>query len=248
VIRVSALLLVLASPALAAAPVWPPAGLYDARTIISGSGEATRTDAIVASFRRVLVKVAANPDLLDDKRVEPFEALAPGMVEDFAYQDRMGDMPHHDEQGMRDRPFDFVAHFDPAKIDAVLVLLGETPYRGPRPKLDIRIGVDDRGSRFPLTADAEADEQQRESLLAAADRLAVRVALPDSTRIAPPPAGATVLSGTLVWSEADFGWVGTWRLDWPGGMHAWSIRGVSFDEAFRDALGGSLRALARRGG
>ena len=227
--------------------VWPEAGLYAARSLVSGSGAATRGDAVISCFRRVLVKVSGDPSLLEDERVLPFEPLAAAMVEDFAYQDRMSDIPHHDEQGTRDRPFDVSMSFEPAKVDAVLTLLGSLPYRGPRPKLVVRVMVEDRGARFPLTADAEADEQQREALLAAADRFAMRVVLPDSTAIGAPAADAAVLSGTLVWDEAAFGWVGKWRFAWKGlrgGAREWGISGVSFDDAMRDAVGGSLAALA----
>jgi hypothetical protein len=243
VIRLLVAMLLL-TPCAWAGNVWPAAELYEARAIVSGSGAATRGDAIVTSFRRVLVKVSGNPALLEDPRVDPLDALAAGMVEDFAYQDRMSDIPHHDEQGTRDRPFDVAVHFDAAKIDAALVFVDERPYRGPRPKLFIRIAVDDHGATFPLTADAEADERQREALLAAAERFGLRVVLPDSTAITPPPNGEAVLSGRLFWSEGAAGWVGVWRLDWPGGARDWSISGVSFDDAFRDAVGGSLRAFA----
>ena len=259
-----AMLLLLAGPARAQpVDVWWP--LYEGRAIISGTTSETRGDAVVQAFRRVLVKMSGDPSLLEDARVGPFDAMAAGMVEDFFYRDRMGDEPHHDEQGTRDRPFDFTAHFDQEKINATLTLLGRKPFLLPRPKLVIRITVEKDGHRFPMTADAEDDEQQREALLAAAERFGMRVVLPDSTNIAPPSAGAFVLSGTLVWRPAEGGWAGRWHFQ-PGQPRAgtttfellnsfpglpagarprdWTITGVSFDDAFRDAVGGSLATLA----
>ncbi len=225
-----------------AVPVWPVPGLYEARAIVTGTRPETRAEGIITCFRRVLVKVSGDPSLLDSPLAAPFDALAATMVEDLAYQDRMGDEPHHDEQGTRDRPFDLTVHFDPQRIDATLTLMGEAPYRGPRPPVVIRVTVDDHGNRFPMTADGEADEQQREALLAASDRFGLRVVLPEAGR--PTPPNTASLSGTLVWSDAAFGWVGSWQFDWPGGSRAWTVSGVSFDEAFRNALGGGLAALS----
>ncbi len=239
-IRLVALLLLLAFPA-RAAPLWPQADLYQARTIVTGTRAETRADGIVTCFRRVLVKVSGDPTLLDDPRAAPLDALAAGMVEDIAYQDRMSDTPHHDEQGTRDRPFDLAVHFAPARIDAALTLLGTAPFRGRRPPILVRITVDSHGDQFPLTADAEPDEQQREALIAASDRLGLRVILPPAGPALP---NAATLTGRLAWSDQDFGWVGTWHLDWNGTAHDWHIAGVSFDEAFRSAMAGSLAAFA----
>jgi hypothetical protein len=244
-----ACLLLFALPARAES-VWPGTDLYEGHTIVSGTTPATRGGAIVQAFRRVLVKVSGDPSLGDDPQADPFDAMAATMVEDFAYQDRLSDVPRHDEQGTRDRPFDFAAHFDRARVNAVLVLLGRRPYLAPRPPLVIRVTVEKDGHRFPMTADAADDEQQREALLAAAERFGMRVVLPDSTRITRPSADAVVLSGTLVWQAATFGWSGAWHLDAPGRSlpRDWTITGVSFDEAFRSAVGGSLAVLAGHAG
>jgi hypothetical protein len=257
-------LLLFALPA-QAANVWPGTDLYEGHAIVSGTTPSTRGDAIVQAFRRVLVKVSGDPSLRNDPKVDPFEAMAQGMMDDFAYQDRLSDEPHHDEQGTRDRPFDFAAHFDPLRINATLTLLGRKPYLQARPPLVIRITVEQDGHSFPMTADAGDDEQQRESLLSAAERFGIRIALPDSTAINPPPANAAVLSGTLVWRPAEGGWAGTWHFHTPAATfspllfdvttpfrtpvhpaadRSWTITGVSFDDAFRDAVGGSLAALA----
>jgi hypothetical protein len=74
----------------------------------------------------------------------------------------------------------------------------------------------------------------------------MRVVLPPRARPDVDIPGTLPLNGTLRWSEPDFGWVGEWRLSWQGRDRAWRIAGVSFDEAFRDAMGGAMAVLAGR--
>ncbi len=237
-------MILLAGPAFGA-PSIRDADLYQSTAYVTGTRPDTRAVGIVTSFRRVLVKVSGNPSLANDPRLAAIEPQAAGMVEDLAYQDRMSDEPHHDEQGTRDRPFDLTVHFDPAKIDAVLAQLGEHPWSGPRPRLLVRISINDHGDIFPLSADAEADERQREAILAAGDRYGMRVVLPPTEGAAPMlPDNPVILSGTLVWDDNAFGWVGTWHLESAGALKDWRIEGVSFDDAFRDALAGSMTALS----
>lgn len=222
-----------------------PTDLYAASAYVTGTRAETRGDAVVTAFRRVLVKVSGNPGLAEDSRVAALDALAASMVEDVAYLDRMSDEPHHDEQGTRDRPFDLLVHFDPRRINGALAALGEAPWAVARPRIVARIAIVDHGATFPLTADGESAERHLEALLAAADRFGMRVAVPLSD--APDLAvvqGDVTLTGTMTWSDKDFGWVGRWRLAAPRGAVAWEVSGVSFDEAYRDAMAGALSALS----
>ena len=52
------------------------------------------------------------------------------------------------------------------------------------------------------------------------------------------------LTGTLVWTEAASGWTARWRLAWHGREHRWRIRGVSFDDAFRNGIDGAVAVLS----
>jgi hypothetical protein len=55
------------------------------------------------------------------------------------------------------------------------------------------------------------------------------------------------LIGTVRWSEADSGWDTQWRLIAPGGElknAPWGITGASFDEAYRDGVGGAAAILS----
>ncbi len=239
----------------------PASELERCSVIVTGTDQRSRDPGLARCLLQVLVKLSGDPSVADHPRAAGIVADAPGMVEDFVYFDRMSDVPMHDEQGSRDRPFDLVVHFDPAKTDRALASLDRKPWRGARPALLAGVLVkDQRGGVFTLSADANAGERQRESLFAAGALYGMRVALlPES---ALPPAGATPvdfaslgagikstavvpLTGTLRWSDPDFGWVGSWTLTQDGKVDSWEVKGVSFDEAFRSAVGGAARILSQ---
>jgi hypothetical protein len=240
-VRALMLLLLLAAPAQAS-------GLYEASVITTGMDMRGRSAGLAACLARVLVKVSGNPALLDDPRVAALGPAAPGMLAGFAYLDRMSDEPKHDEQGTRDRPYDLVARFEPERVDAALLGLGETPWSSgrDRPALLADIAIAPRGGpAMPLRADTDPDERHRAALLAAADRFGVPVLLRPAIGPAPAaPIAAATLRGTLDWQDAAAGWVGAWALAWQGRQHAWSIKGVSFDEAYRNAIAGSAAVLS----
>lgn len=222
---------------------------------VRGAGDGHRTDdrqrleGFDHCLRDVLVKVSGDPALLDDVRVVPFEAVAESLAEDFAYQDRMSDIPLQHEQGTRDRPYELSVRFAPEKINAILAKLGEKPWLTARPPLVLQITITRDGSSFPLTADDFGDERLREAAIAAGDKYGMRVVLRPKAALAvlPPVPGAMALRGSLTWSPQEFGWVGEWHLSLDGRDHDWAISGVSFDEAFRDAVRGARRLLAGKG-
>ncbi len=219
--------------------------LFEGRAIVTGTGPTCRTEALPKALSDVLVKVSGDPTLADNPRLARLNAAA--MVEDDVFLDRLSDIPHHDEQGTRDRPWDYIAHFDPDRIRATLATLGSSEWRGPRPRLVARIVVhDQQNGVWPMNNDSDDGERQRQALLAAADRYGMRIALPPRERPGADMPRTVPLTGTLRWSPPDFGWVGEWRLAWHGHDHAWRIAGVSFDEAFRDAIRGAMAILAGR--
>lgn len=240
-------------PLLALAVIAPcavqAASLYEARVIVTGTDNRSRPDGFARALAQVLAKIAGNPALTTDPRVAALAPAAPGFIKTFAYLDRMSDMPRRDEQGTRDRPYDLIVSFDPGMVDAALAGLGETPWRGERPLLWVRVQVRRGDAEFPLTADADQDERQRGALLAAGERFGLPIGLPPSDRLAAPaPPGAVLVSGTLTWSDVDAGWVAEWRATWRGREHSWGARGTSFDAAFRDLVGGAARVLSGAGG
>src|SRR5258708_5494550 len=86
---------------------------------------------------------------------ELYEANAADLVASFRYHDRMSGIPVHDEQGTRDRPYDLTVSFDAAKIDAALRSLGLEPWKEPRQRLALFIGVQNGPTPYVLTSDGE---------------------------------------------------------------------------------------------
>lgn len=225
------------------APAAQASGLYESRAITTGTDERARPAALAACLAQVLAKVSGNPALLDDPRVAALGPAAPGLLAGLAYLDRMSDIPRHDEQGTRDRPYDLLARFEPAGIDAALFGLGEIPWLAgrDRPPVLADITIAPRGGApLPLRADTDADERHRAALLDAADRFGIPVLLRPLD--GPAPRAAATLRGTLAW-QGD-GWAAAWTLAWAGQLHAWDIRGVSFDDAYRNAVAGTAAALS----
>jgi hypothetical protein len=60
--------------------------------------------------------------------------------------------------------------------------------------------------------------------------------------------GELPLVGDLRWSDAALGWIANWRLAVNGRGHRWSVSGVNYDEAFRNAVRGAARLLSGNGG
>ena len=55
-------------------------------------------------------------------------------------------------------------------------------------------------------------------------------------RIAELSDGELSLVGDLRWRDAALGWIATWSLEASGRRHRWSVSGVNYDEAFRNAV------------
>jgi hypothetical protein len=241
--------------------------LYRARAFVTGQGEAERARGFALCFAAVLVKVSGDPRLAHDPAAAAMSAQAGGFVTGFDYHDRMSGIPVHDEQGTRDRPFDLTVTFDPQKIGGALRSLGRTPWPEPRPRLAVILGVRDATASYVLSEDGERGLGQRQSLAAVAAQHGIPVVLPNSAALAAeqitydrvssaPRLGAVAkasggdaaLVGTLVWTESALGWTTRWRLRWRGREHRWQIRGVSFDDAFRNGIDGAAAILSGHGG
>jgi hypothetical protein len=242
--------------------------LYRARTIVTGQGEASRRLGFAECLEQVLVKVSGDPRLAGDPGVAALAGQADAFVADFHYRDRMAGIPVHDEQGTRDRPYDLTLSFHPAKIDAALRSLGRDPWRAPRPGLVVLLGVRLGTTTYILASDGDRGRDQREALAAAAGRFGMPIALPDQAAlseaglsyqklaaaepsslaaIARTTGGDLPLIGTMVWSEEALGWIADWRLGAQGKSYRWRIRGVSFDDAFRNAMAGAAQILSGHG-
>lgn len=260
-----AALLVLACSVAGAADV---RNLYEARTRVTGQTEANRAPAFARCFADVLVKVSGDARLLDAPGVAKLARRAGALVTDFRYRDLMAGLPVHDEQGTRDRPYELTVTFDAAGIDAALRTLGRKPWTASRPRVAVFLGVRHGAASYALTGDGERGATMREALAEAATRVGLPIVLPSKAALAKagrspdtwPAADRTSLDaaartaggdlalvGRLVWSEEALGWIADWRLDSAAQTYRWRLRGVSFDEGFRNAMRGAVQVLSGHG-
>ena len=236
-------LVLLGRPGLAAQQD-PHLGRYEARVIVTGTDLRSRPAGMAACLVDVLVKVSGDPTLRDDPRLPALAAHAADYATGFDYWDRMSGIAHHDEQGSSDRPYNLTVRFDPARIDAALRTLGRVPWADPRPALRLRVHVTGSGTPFDVTAREPRAAGMRAALTDTAEKYGVRVRLPGDAAAA---AAGVPLNGTLVLSQAALGWIADWHLDWQGHAYAWGMRGVNFDAAFRDGVGGAAQVLSGHG-
>lgn len=242
--------------------------LYRATLIVTGQREETRAPAIAEAFKDVLAKVSGDQRLLVDPKVARLAARAETAVRAVRYRDRLEHLPVHDEQGTRDRPHDLTVAFVPERIDALLRDLGRRPWPAPRPRIAVVVTWRNGDETGVLTVDGERGSARREALEAASGRVGVQVVLPDEKELAAagltaeglPAAslarldplartisGDRALAGSMTFSEEDHGWVTEWRLAVYGETQRWRVRGVNFDEAFRNGLRGAAQILSGHG-
>jgi uncharacterized protein len=245
---------------LTAATVLPLDELYQGRAFVTGQDEADRGRGFALCLEEVLVKVSGDPSLTEDARLMALKEQAARFVAAFSYRDRMAGLPTHDEQGTRERPYDLFVTFDRGDIDAALRSLGREPWLTARPLVVVVLGVEDAQSRYVLTSDGERGLGQRQALAAAATERGLPLLVPSTsaskaltfsdaaagTVAAKALGGDVALTGTLVWAENLLGWVAEWRLVWRSTTYRWRVDGVSFDDAFRNAVDGAERILSDR--
>ena len=234
---------------------------YQATIIVTGTDTRSRPTGFAQALRAVVVTVSGEPRLHDDPRVGALAARADGLVTSYSYVDRMAGRPVHDEQGTRDRPYDLTVHFDPAKVDAALATLGEHPWRGPRPAVLPVLEVGGFGRSYLLSAESAAGTEQRTAFADVAHDFGMTARFPSDAelaawdvavgrfptpRVASSPAQA-VVAGTLEFQETLPGWVGSWKMRWHGAEYIWGIRGVNYDQAFRDLVRGVVRVASGHG-
>lgn len=246
----------------------PVDDLYQARSITTGQTEENRGTGFAECMTDVLIKVSGDPRLRDDPRVREFAKHAAGYIRAFRYRDRMEDLPVHDEQGTRDRPYDLTCDFDAAKVDGALRSLGRAPWTAERPRIAVFLAVRNVKASYVLSDDGRRGPGQRESFHTAAYKLGIPIVLPKQAALAAndltldkvwnadPAAleaaaqaigGDRALVGHMEFSDEAQGWVAEWRFANQGTMNRWQIRGVNFDEVFRTAMRGTAQILSGNG-
>jgi len=241
--------------------------LYQGQTIVTGEREETRGPGFAECLEDVLVKVSGDPRLIGDPRVAEMAKQAGAMVVEFRYHDRMSGIPHHDEQGTRDRPYDLIVRFEKAKIDAALRSLGRTPWTASRPRIVVFLAMRNLLASTMLADDGDR-ALERGALVAAAARRGVPLMLPsraaleqagvsfeslpaaDLARlgaVAQAMGGDLALVGRMAWSDEAMSWVADWRLRSGSETEQWQVRSLTFDDGFRKALGGAAQILSGNG-
>ncbi|HET9686866.1 MAG TPA: DUF2066 domain-containing protein [Pseudolabrys sp.] len=242
--------------------------VYTTRAVVTGKDERNRPLGFKLCFEDVLIKASGDASIVSDNRFERLAAGAGQYVSTFSYRDRLEGKPVHDEQGTYDRPHFLTCRFDPQKIDSVLKTLGRKPWLGHRPRLVMLVAVHGRRNSGILSSDGAFDPDMRESLANAAQRYGLTVSLPSVAtlqsnqigietaaitpgdrllRIAELSDSELSLVGDLRWSDAALGWIATWSLEASGQRHPWSVSGVNYDEAFRNAVRGAAQVLSGNG-
>lgn len=248
------------------APADTAENIYQTRTIVTGERAETRTPGIKRCFMDALVKVSGDRRLPNDPKARELAGDAQSFVTNYTTRDRMFGKPLKDEQGTRDRPYDLNVDFDPVKLDAALAMLGRKPWPTPRPRLMIFLAVKNTARTYLLADGADLGSLQREAFQDAAVKYGVPVGFPsqgdfekaglsfDNLPETPPDrlqsmvgAAAIPLRGTLIWDNKALGWIATWHLLHDARDHTWSIKGVNFDAAFRDAVSGAAQVLSGNG-
>jgi uncharacterized protein len=242
--------------------------VYTTRAVVTGKDERNRPLGFKLCFEDVLIKASGDASIVSDKRFERLAAGAGQYVSTFSYRDRLEGKPVHDEQGTYDRPHFLTCRFDPQKIDSVLKTLDRKPWLGHRPRLVMLVAVHGRKNSGILSNDGIFDPDMREALANATQRYGLTISLPSvatlqsnqiGIKTAPMTPGDRLLRiaelsdselplvGDLRWSDAALGWIATWSLEASGRRHHWSVSGVNYDEAFRNAVRGAARVLSGNG-
>ncbi|MER9337315.1 DUF2066 domain-containing protein [Mesorhizobium sp. M0293] len=242
--------------------------LYKSQTIVNGKYEKNRQSGFKRCLDAVLVRVSGDQRLPAKPEMAALRDKAGSFVAGFSYRDRMEGIPNHDDQGTYDRPHNLYCQYKPADIDPVLASLGSKPWLTERPRLAVFLATERGTSHFALDADDERDVLMRESFSNAALPLAMQVTFPTAAllsqagldhqalrnaevtkldTIAKKAGADQALSGSLVWSDKELGWIADWRLAMAGKTYQWEVRGVGFDEAFRVAIKGAAQILSGNG-
>jgi uncharacterized protein len=136
-----------------------PEALFKAEVIVTGREEAERLRGFREGIEEIVLKLTGDYGLEDSNRLAPFLANAGSFIREFSYEDRMKNIPVHDEQGTRDRPFFLRMTADEPKLGAALAKEGLAIWTG-RPEAEVLLTVQDARGRFLIGAEDPAAVEQ----------------------------------------------------------------------------------------
>ena len=253
------------APQIAAAqsPPIQPDELYKAETIVTGTGEAERMRGFRIGAEAVLVKLTGDASLQGTKPAGNVTDRAADLVADFTYEDRMKDIPIHDEQGTRDRPHFLRMRFDPAKFDAALRQAGLAKWTGERPTLAVWIGISEPRGKYVLASQGDG-YGQREVLKDASRMRAIPIVLPQESQSAVNydaiakgdvpvlrQASKKLGGNAILYGLLDFDGEAHWNTRWTVAGDrvdaSWKMDGVTFDAALKGAIDQVAAVFVKQG-
>lgn len=263
----AAMLFMLQSPALETQS-WPIENIYQAKTIVTGQRDETRIPGFKLAIVDALKKVSADPTINSEEVITAVGSGIQDYVKAYSEHDRMADIPIHDEQGTRDRPFDLVVDFHKDKMDSLLKTLKREPWLATRPEVLVLLVVHFDSNSYILTSDDDLGVDQRDAMVATAWQAGLPIALPTAESIA--KAGLApdslfhttaekieklrqrlgtghLIVGSIDWKSGMQGWKAGWNFNAEGQNHHWQIQDVNFDDAFRSAMRGATQILSGHG-
>jgi uncharacterized protein len=229
----------------------PVGELYRAETVVTGTEEPERTRGFRVGLVDVAVKLTGDVRLAENQKLAPLLEQPHRLVEHFEYEDRMKNIPVHDEQGTRERPHFLRIRFKMAELDKELANLGLSKWTD-RPALAVWVGVKTARTAIVTASGMEA-YGQRIVITETSQRRGIPILLPAEEGGKPAVSfddiaadrvekmmGASKeanawLSGVLAVTDSGY-WDITWHLNWRDQSHVWTIRGVSFDTALKEGL------------
>jgi uncharacterized protein len=233
-----------------------PTELYQGRALVTGQRDETRIPGFERALADVTRKLTGDSGLNAAAVIKALNAPVQDYVAAYTETDRMADIPIHDEQGTRDRPFELLVTFKPAKIDSLVKSMGRTPWRGSRPRILVLLQVVTDQGAYMLTDDGDRGIDQRDALHAAAWTAGLPIVLPTQAQrdagsspdvIARKTNPGRILQGQIVWKSDMKGWQAEWTLLEGDALKTWHMRDVNFDEAFRNAMRGTASILSGHG-
>ncbi|HKJ60999.1 MAG TPA: DUF2066 domain-containing protein [Hyphomicrobiales bacterium] len=262
-IRFLACLLIAGRAILPASAQETEADLYKAETIVTGTVEPERSRGFAAGALQVLVKLTGQLDLVGTSGAAALQKQAPELVTEFSYEDRMKDIPVHDEQGTRERPYFLRIRFDRQKFDHALAIAGFEKWIGKRPVVAVWLGIRDARSEYILSRDGEGGYSQRLVLDEASKLRAIPIILPDDAQTAVTFAdiekgnrqtieavslehGADAVLYGLLEFDGNAYWNCRWSAYGEDVDVQWSLTGVTFDRALKDRIDQVMSVYAAR--